>query len=104
MNWYVQNRAHKTCVIFRIDIDFSTWELEIFDCLFHQWVHFAHQHVEIRHLFSVIYGWWWPSFMKILHITYPPANIFWFLVSALDRIYVHWSGSDNVFTLDIFQF
>jgi hypothetical protein len=42
--------------------------------------------------------------VQILHAIYPPCNFLRLFVSAFDTVYVHWSGSHNIFALHIFQF
>ncbi len=41
--------------------------------------------------------------MQILHSTNPSCDLLWFLISMLNRVYIHGSGAHNILALNVLQ-
>ena len=104
MNWYVQHCKNNSCIITWVHINFTRWKSDFFKSLFQFRLHLNHQMViEIRHLFCIIYSWWWSSFMQVLNCIDPSWYFFRFLISIFNCINIYWGSSNNILTLHILQ-
>lgn len=99
----VKHGENYPSIIAWMHIDFSTWEVSVLQGFLHLRIQLRHEGVEIRHLFSVIYSWRWPSLVKILDRVDPSRNFLWFLVCVLYRVHRNRSSSYDVLALNVLK-
>ena len=80
----VTHRADQPRVVAAVHVDFSVGELNLLKRLFHLWRPLRHQRVKVWHRLAVVYGWWWPCLVQVLHSSYPPCDFFGLLVRLVN--------------------
>lgn len=84
-------------------VDLRSWEVNIFQGLFHLRLPLFHQCVIIRHVFAVIHSGWRSRLMQITYCSYPASDFFRFLICLLNRVHIHRGRTHNVLALDVLK-
>ena len=84
------------CVVGSIHVNFGSRKFELLKSSFHLWLPFLHHRIEVWHIFCVIHCGGWACLVQVLDSIDPPRNVFWLLVSLLNRVHIHRRSANNI--------